>query len=288
MAFGVYLSIFGLYFQIGEGETAMQKTYEFDHVILSPEKQAPLHTQETWELSYVVVGEGMRTLGDDTGRFSAGDLILVPPGMPHCWEFVVKPGDVPVIENMTFRFGDRLLDALAVAFPALSEQISSFRLIVSAQSFEGEHKRALKEALSDFLAEEKPEEVCVVSLLSRLFRAVSYAVGSGYIPKNTALWRISRIETFVSCNYMRRITLEDAAAHVGMNRSAFCTFFKRHTGETFFSYLNRVRLENAYALLLWNERNVSEACWHCGFNDIAYFSRMFKRHFGVSPSKIDF
>ena len=60
---------------------------EFDAVYLPPHKQIPLHSQDTWELSSVIIGEGARVLGDVSEPFGAGDTVLIPPGIPHCWYF---------------------------------------------------------------------------------------------------------------------------------------------------------------------------------------------------------
>ena len=74
--------------------------------------------------------------------------------------------------------------------------------------------------------------------------------------------------------------------HIGMNRSAFCTFFRKHTGQTFVDYLNAYRVDLACHLLEREGLSVTEACYASGFNDAAYFCRTFKRYKGIPPSKI--
>jgi AraC-like DNA-binding protein len=69
-----------------------------------------------------------------------------------------------------------------------------------------------------------------------------------------------------------------------MNRSAFCSFFKRQTGKTYFTYLNEMRIEEASRLLKEGGMSVSDVCFACGFNDISYFSRTFRRIKGYPPS----
>ena len=98
--------------------------------------------------------------------------------------------------------------------------------------------------------------------------------------------RLDRIRTYVSCNYSRRITISDMAKYAGMNRSAFCRFFRKHTGKTFISYLNEFRIQKA-AFLLENEGcSVSEACYASGFNDISYLCRKFRSITGRTPSSL--
>lgn len=65
----------------------MNRPIEIHHVKLSPEEQIGSHRHSSWELSYVIKGNGKRTTGDCCDVFEAGDLVLVPPDMPHCWTF---------------------------------------------------------------------------------------------------------------------------------------------------------------------------------------------------------
>lgn len=59
------------------------KKFSFEHVVLSPKDQIGLHKQSSWELSYIVRGEGIRTIGDTKERFQAGEIVLVVPDMQH-------------------------------------------------------------------------------------------------------------------------------------------------------------------------------------------------------------
>ena len=94
-----------------------------------------------------------------------------------------------------------------------------------------------------------------------------------------------QVRIYVSCNYHCSISLDEIANHVGMNRSAFCTFFRKHTGQTFVDYLNAYRVNIAHRLLVWEGMPVAEACFASGFNDVAYFCRTFKRYKGFPPSR---
>ena len=75
------------------------------------------------------------------------------------------------------------------------------------------------------------------------------------------------------------------ARHIGMNRTSFCIFFKRTTGQTFVTYLNEHRIRLACQLLRQKKMSVSEICYAVGFNDVPYFNRVFKRCNGVTPRK---
>nr|WP_223919452.1 helix-turn-helix transcriptional regulator [Clostridium sporogenes] len=65
----------------------------------------------------------------------------------------------------------------------------------------------------------------------------------------------------------------------------FCRTFKQMTGKTTTEYINEVRLKRSIKLLKDGNMNITEISINCGFNDVNYFSRLFKKSYGVSPTK---
>ena len=89
---------------------------------------------------------------------------------------------------------------------------------------------------------------------------------------------------YIRAHYMQALDLETVAAACGMSRYHFSRLFKSCTGEGFKSYLNRVRVGKARDMMGLEGKNVSEACFAVGFNDLSYFARVFKSVFGMTPS----
>ena len=81
------------------------------------------------------------------------------------------------------------------------------------------------------------------------------------------------------------VNIETIASEVCLSRSQLNRRIKSITGVTTQQYVNRVRLEQARELLANESLQVSEVAYHCGFDDVASFSRAFRRTFGVSPSQ---
>ena len=75
------------------------------------------------------------------------------------------------------------------------------------------------------------------------------------------------------------------AAEVGMNRSAFCSWFKRCKGMTFSQFVTQYRLNTACDLLEHSQKSVSEICYLVGFSDVPHFVRVFAKEKGVSPGR---
>lgn len=90
---------------------------------------------------------------------------------------------------------------------------------------------------------------------------------------------------YISQNYMNPIKVTDIAKTLNLDRSYFSTVFKNQTGMSPQQYLCEYRLERAAEILAKGSMSVSEAAYSSGYGDIVNFSRMFKKHFGIAPSK---
>lgn len=90
----------------------------YDHVLLKPSEQIGLHHWNSWEMSYIISGEGRRVLGDTEESFRAGEVVLVVPEMPHQWVFDPDKTDRDGnIENITISFSPDLLRRLSGVVP---------------------------------------------------------------------------------------------------------------------------------------------------------------------------
>lgn len=94
---------------------------------------------------------------------------------------------------------------------------------------------------------------------------------------------IRTIIDYVDRHYHEQITSDDMAALTGLSAHYFSDYFKKHTGCAFCDYVNQVRLFRAKSLLETTELSVKEIADAAGFRSHPYFSRMFSKHFSVSP-----
>ena len=82
-----------------------------------------------------------------------------------------------------------------------------------------------------------------------------------------------------------RISLKDIAGRFHFNPSYLCRVFKRETGMTLTDYLMRLRLDKAAEMLGATVNSIAFIAEQCGYQDYFYFSRLFKRTFGMTPSQ---
>ncbi len=271
-------------------DKTMNQPFTYDSVHLRPCEQIDLHQDSSWELSYVIIGAGTRLIGDTTEIFHSGEVILIPPEIPHCWYFDNQVTDTQgKIANITVHFQSQWLDLISLAFPLLNNHIT--RLLERQDAVKFTHQRAariirLLETMRDLSAEHR------IAHMIELILAISETEDEFIVGKrrkhDRRQERIDQIRVFIICNSQKSITIDDTARHLNMNRSAFCSFFKRTTGKTFVNYLNELRVEQACQLLKQHRMSISEICFHVGFNNIPYFNRVFKRLKGMSPTQYIF
>ncbi len=96
---------------------------------------------------------------------------------------------------------------------------------------------------------------------------------------------IVKVIAYVKEHYRQRVSLEEMARRVAMNKSYFSRLFKQETGEAFQDFLIRTRMEQAREQLLATDKKVADIATDVGYNDIFYFTRAFKQYYRMSPGE---
>jgi two-component system, response regulator YesN len=96
---------------------------------------------------------------------------------------------------------------------------------------------------------------------------------------------LKKAEDFILENLSRKISLKEISKAAGFSSPYFSTLFKEEMGENFSSYLNRLRVKKASALLTSTNLSLSRIAVSCGFKDQSWFSKIFKHYTGICPGK---
>ncbi|WP_179215572.1 response regulator [Paenibacillus sp. MY03] len=115
--------------------------------------------------------------------------------------------------------------------------------------------------------------------------AEEYAIWIRKLGRPTLREEVVKAIDYIHRHYRERVTLEDVAEYVSMNKSYFSRLFKQETSEMFHEFLIRTRLEQAQELLLSTDARIGDIATEVGYNDIFYFNRAFKAYTGMSPSE---
>lgn len=107
-----------------------------------------------------------------------------------------------------------------------------------------------------------------------------------YDMRMRTLQRFKAVFDFLDSNYSEKITVNDISDVANLSPYYFCRLFKDTTGRSFIYYLNSLRIEKAEQLLKETDMNITEVALACGFNDINYFSKIFKKYRNISASSL--
>lgn len=116
-------------------------------------------------------------------------------------------------------------------------------------------------------------------ILQRYFQVIIFQKDTSIVDT-----RIKKVLHYMSNNYKEPLTVQKMAAMTNLSDMYFGTLFKKETGMSFRKFLTLVRMNRAEEMLYSGEYKIHEVADACGFSDVFYFSRTFKKHRGVSPS----
>lgn len=96
--------------------------------------------------------------------------------------------------------------------------------------------------------------------------------------------RIKKILHYISNHYKEPLTVQKMANMINLSDMYFGNLFKKETGMSFRKFLTLVRMNRAEEMLYSGEYKIHEIADACGFSDVFYFSRIYKKHRGIAPS----
>ena len=118
----------------------------------------------------------------------------------------------------------------------------------------------------------------IINLLSRELENISKEIS---IDSNNSA--IKRVVKYIEKNYYKDLKLEILAEIFNYNSAYLGKIFKSYTGQSFNTYLDKIRIEKAKKLLIEENLKVYEVCDNIGYKNIDYFHSKFKKYVGVSP-----
>ena len=103
--------------------------------------------------------------------------------------------------------------------------------------------------------------------------------------KSTTKTFVAKAQDYVNENYSDiDLNVDKICAYLGVSSAYFSTVFKKETGKSFTNFLTDIRMKQAVSLLDQDEKTYVVA-EKVGYSDPNYFSYVFKKQFGISPSK---
>jgi AraC family transcriptional regulator of arabinose operon len=239
----------------------------------------PRGTPPNWHVIYTLDGRGY--FGQRGVRFDvgSGDLVLLGPDCEH--DYGCEKNDR--WNNLYAHFTPRPQWLELMKWPAISPGLHHLRLrenetraaIESAMRRCNAYRQAAFSNFAHELAMAALEEVLLLAAHENSYSHENQRISSA----------IRRVIAYVIKNLERQHSIAELARLAKLSPSRFSHRFKSETGEAVISYLIRLRLQKAAALLEFEGKTVKEAAAASGFTSQFYFSRQFKRWYMLSPSE---
>ena len=183
------------------------------------------------------------------------------------------------VEGILTEYSESMDPALALGYLRVAALLAARRII---QESGGNPRDVLKEKqVAEALHTEGEEGFRQLSELLRTAMAYRERNRSGYGDST-----ISRARAYLSQHFSDpNLMLQDVADQVHLSQSHFSTVFAQETGLTFTQYLTALRIGKAKELLEATEMRSSQIALEVGYNDSHYFSYLFKKNTGLTPSE---
>jgi AraC-like DNA-binding protein len=247
------------------------------------------HVHPEYEVVYIKNGSGSLNICTKQLSYDDGILLFIGPDMPHtCF----GNEDLPDRLEVVVQFDETFVTNRLAVFPELRHLVSltarsRYGLIFTpatqarvAEFFEAMPGKSRATQLLLFLE-------CLQTISTETVQETIFS-GPANLPaqlKPAELQRLEDIFRMVNERYTEELTSASMAASIDMTTNSFCRFFKAYTDQSFTSFLNSFRLDRAKDLLRNGPESIQEVMYACGFRDAPYFSRVFKKHVGLSPTK---
>ncbi|MFD2571473.1 AraC family transcriptional regulator [Spirosoma soli] len=247
----------------------------------------PLHYHEEFELNFIANAKGTkRIVGDHSEVIDGLELVLVGSNLPHGW--FTHQCQSQDIHEITIQFHRDLFDDKWLSRNQLSFIRALLERSVKGILFSQETTQIIRPRIEALVQKNGFDSVLeLLSILhdlstSRNMRTLSNVTFTNdHITYNSR--RLEQAFAFMQANYDKNISLADVAKTVNMLDVSFSRFIKKRTGKTFIDSLNDIRLGHASRLLIDTTCTVAEISYKCGFNNLSYFNRIFRRKNGCTP-----
>ena len=248
-----------------------------------------LHYHAEYELLLIINGAGARrVVGNHEAIITDFELVLTGPHLPHSWQLPGNPGRS--ITEVCLQFP---ADLLAADFLGKNQLSQINQLLLKAAYGVSFSTATIQNILPKIVAQKDkkgfPSLLGLLSICHELSLAGDSQVLSTEAgvaePCLKGFQRIDSAYAYMKANYSRSITLDEMAKRACMSKGGFCRLLRQRTGKSYMESLNEIRIGHISRLLLGTSEDIAEIAYKTGYNNVAHFSRSFKRQKGCTPTE---
>ncbi|MBL4786112.1 MAG: AraC family transcriptional regulator [Cohaesibacteraceae bacterium] len=246
------------------------------------------HHHIEYELTLTLNSRGQRFIGDHTGEYDDGDLVLIGPNLPHTWasrdKYCLTEPHVALVMHLHPAWLSQLTSS-CVEFGVLDTMLQRAG---KGLHFAGAASDAARDDIEALFAKPSSEGLLdLLGILMALTRDDGAVILASTGPSNEQAGenagRLDRVLNHIHSNYHRGISLEELADIAALSPSGLHRLFRKHTHTTISGYLMRMRIGDACARLSSGEQPVAFIADAVGYQSLANFNRQFRALNGMTP-----
>lgn len=247
----------------------------------------PIHYHEDFEIIRVIKGTLKYHVGTSEIIAHEDDIVMITPYVLHSgsvWDknfsvsvYVVKPDFISSENEYIKKYFDPLINRECF-FPAVirkgeKNQDKLLSCLDRIDNIENERENGF-----ELLLRNEITNYFVILYQSNYLLEIKESES-----KNEKL--IKKAIAYIEQNYSHHISINEISKYIGFSESHFMSLFRQHTGMSFITYLNGIRIEKAISLLEKTNISIIEISEKTGFNSISLFNRTFKKTTGKTPKQ---
>ncbi len=241
-----------------------------------------LHCHGDFEILCITEGKADMQVGEIRRKVGRGDVVLVCPYVTH---FGSIPDSVKRFSYLCIDFDLSFLDDGSACTSFVGDVFggrkSFFPFVKDA---DGLCTETIRQAESAYRTAPNGWELLVKGALYRLFAGF---VADSLITESAPTVPdpfVRDVCAYIEAHYAQPITSQSASAALGYNQSYFCRRFRQAFSCSFGEYLTHFRIKKACTAFQTENGTVSRIAFSCGFENMSYFSKVFRARTGFTPT----
>lgn len=263
------------------------------YMLFAREKETfdfPLHYHEEYELNLIINASGARRIvGDHISTIDDHELVFIGSNLPHGW--FNHQCTSKLIREVTIQFSNEIFNENFLNKNQSNHLKKMFADAKKGIAFPADTIIGIKDKIFDLkLKQGFPSFLDFMYILHELsYSSYTTLSNDGFqevsLAAVTNSRRIKIVFDYMHKNFRKEISLEGLALLVNMHEASLSRFIKKKTGKTFIDCLNEIRIGQASRLIIDTTQSISEIAYSCGFNNISYFNRVFKKQKSCTPKE---
>lgn len=255
------------------------------------------HKHEYIEVVYVISGEARHDIVGKTYNVKKGDLFIVNKNTPHV--FYCDGDSKEPFVAYDLMFTPEFFDSSISGYHSLEVLNNSFvfhSLFGNYQAsppffnISGSEYTAFGDLFSKIYLEYEREErgyreiirAYLIELIITIFRLNELRDKSTGKKRNQQI--VAFVVDYISDNFKSKISISDLAQMVYLSPDHLGRIFRDLTGSTISDTIQKTRIKHVCHLLTSTDKSVVDIANSCGFDDMKFFYKVFKKHVGVLPN----